>query len=133
MTEAFTERPPVILVVEDEVLIRDLIEETLKEAGFGVATAATASDAVRLLETNGEYRALITDIDLEEKHAGWAVARRARELHPDIPVLYVTGGSTNDWSANGVPGSVLIAKPFAPAQIVTAVSQLLNTGAAPPA
>jgi hypothetical protein len=42
----------------------------------------------------------------------------------------MTGASGDDWGANGVPNSILLAKPFAPAQLVTAVSQLLN---APPA
>ena len=65
------------------------------------------------------------------KTNGWAVAHRARELHPDVPVIYMTGGSAADWSANGVPNSILVPKPFAPAQIVTAVAQLLNAGNTP--
>jgi hypothetical protein len=57
--------------------------------------------------------------------------RRARELDPDITVVYMTGDSAADWSSKGVPNSVLITKPFAPVQIVTAISQLLNDNPSP--
>jgi hypothetical protein len=57
---------------------------------------------------------------------GWDVARRARELNEDLPIVYMTGGNGHEWASQGVPNSILIAKPFAPAQIVTAVSHLLN-------
>ena len=50
----------------------------------------------------------------------------AREINPTIPVIYMTGTHGEEWASKGVPNSVLLIKPFAPAQIVTAVSQLLN-------
>jgi hypothetical protein len=43
-----------------------------------------------------------------------------------LPVIYVSGASHQDWTSKGVPESVMIAKPFAPAQIVVAISGLLN-------
>jgi DNA-binding NtrC family response regulator len=74
---------------------------------------------------------LITDVNLgRDKLSGWDVAKRARELNPSVAVIYMTGDSGHDWAANGVPNSVLLLKPFAPAQVVTAVSQLLNAPAA---
>ena len=44
-------------------------------------------------------------------------------------MIYMTGDSANEWRSRGVPNSLLIIKPFAPAQVVTALSQLLNAGA----
>jgi DNA-binding LytR/AlgR family response regulator len=75
----------------------------------------------------------MTDVDLGSKVTGWVVAKRARELDADVPIIYMTGGSAHDWAANGVPNSLLINKSFAPAQIVTAISQLLNAASPPPA
>jgi hypothetical protein len=49
-------------------------------------------------------------------------------MDPEFPVFYMTGDSADEWASNGVPNSILLTKPFAPAQLVTAVSQLLNTG-----
>jgi CheY-like chemotaxis protein len=74
-----------------------------------------------------------TDINLIGALDGWQVGRRARQLNPDIPVIYMTGAAADQWSANGVPNSILLNKPFAPAQIVAAVAQLLNTTGMPPA
>jgi DNA-binding response OmpR family regulator len=127
-----TGAPLVVLVVEDEALIHELIGSALEDGGFAVLAAANGNEALGLLEEDKTpIRALVTDIDLGTKTTGWDVAKRARELHPEIPVVYITGGSADEWSANGVPNSVLITKPFAPVQIVTAVSNLLN-GASPP-
>ena len=66
------------------------------------------------------------DIRLGAGPDGWAVARRARELVPTMPVVYMSGDSSPEWSSKGVPNSLMVAKPFAPAQIITAVSTLLN-------
>ena len=59
---------------------------------------------------------------------GWEVAKRAREIDPEFPVVYMSGAHAEDWASKGVPNSIMLAKPFAPAQLVTAVSQLLNAG-----
>ncbi len=76
-----------------------------------------------------KYRALVTDIDLGRgKMNGWQVARHAREIDPASPIINMTAASADNWAANGVPDSILLTKPFAPAQLVTAISQLLNTG-----
>jgi DNA-binding NtrC family response regulator len=120
--------PLVVLVVEDEALITELIQPALADAGYSVLVALNADDAFKHLEREAEapIKALVTDIDLGHGPSGWEVATRARELHPEMPVVYMTGGEGPDWPSKGVPKSLLIQKPFAPAQIVTAVSQLLN-------
>lgn len=74
----------------------------------------------------GAHRALVTDINLRGRLSGWDAARRVREIVPDLPVIYMTGAAGDQWPSQGVPGSILLAKPFAPAQLVTAVSQLLT-------
>ena len=60
--------------------------------------------------------------------SGWEIARRARQADPSLAVVYMTGAAADDWPAEGVPESVLLQKHFAPAQLVIAVSQLLNKG-----
>ena len=51
----------------------------------------------------------------------------AREIEPDFPVVYMSGAAAADWTSKGVPNSIMLSKPFAPAQLVTAVSNLLNS------
>jgi DNA-binding response OmpR family regulator len=122
----------VILVVEDDQLIQALVEEALTDGGFEPAIATSGEEAVTLLSGSSEkYRALVTDINLGANHmSGWDVARRARECVPDFPIVYMTGDSADEWTSQGVPNSILLTKPFAPAQLITAVSQLLNSGPA---
>ena len=125
--------PVLVLVVEDEALIILMAKEALEEAGFGVLQAPSAARAIGFLEDpNQPIRALITDVDLGGSQTGWMVAKRAREISPKLPIVYITGGGPNEWPANGVPKSVLITKPFAPAQLVTAVSNLLNAAITDP-
>ena len=117
----------VILVVDDEELIRMVVEDALANGGYEVVTASTGEDAIKLLDSaEGRYRALVTDIDLGSGLNGWAVAHRAREIDHSFPIVYMSGKSAADWAVEGVPNSIMLAKPFAPAQLVTAVSQLLT-------
>jgi DNA-binding response OmpR family regulator len=119
---------PAILVVEDDHLIQSVVEEALKEGGFETIVASSGEQAAELLDSaEGKYRALVTDINLgREKLDGWEVARHAREIDPAFPVVYMSGDCAEDWASVGVPNSIMLAKPFAPAQLVTAVAQLLN-------
>jgi CheY-like chemotaxis protein len=122
-----------ILVVEDDQLIQAMVEDALSEGGFTPALAHTGEEAAELLLDAVKYAAVITDINLPGSIDGWEVAKRAREAQPQIPVVYMTGAAAEQWPSKGVPNSVLLNKPFAPAQIVTAVAQLLNAiPAAPP-
>jgi DNA-binding response OmpR family regulator len=127
---------PTVLVflVEDEVLLQLPLTEALKEGGYSVEIADNGEEAIRKLEApDAHYGALATDVNLGGKLTGWDVARRARELFPMLPVVYMTGAAASEWGSNGVPNSVLVQKPFAPAQIVTAISQLLNQTTPPAA
>ena len=119
----------VVLVVEDDAPVQTIVEEALTDGGFEPAIAASGEEAVTLLMgIKGKYRALVTDVQLRGVMDGWEVAKRAREIDPEFPIVYMTGGHAAEWPSHGVPNSILLTKPFAPAQLVTAVSQLLNAG-----
>jgi len=122
----------VILVVEDDPLIQTLVEEQLTDRGFELAIATSGEEAVTLLKSGStKYRALVTDINLQGKTDGWEVGKQAREIDPAFPVIYMTGAAADQWASHGVPNSILLTKPFAPAQLVTAISQLLNSAQPP--
>ena len=119
----------VVLVVEDDAPLQSIIEDALTDGRFEPAIAASGEEAVTLLMgLKGKYRALVTDVQLRGVMDGWEVAKRAREIDPEFPIVYMTGGHAAEWPSHGVPNSILLTKPFAPAKLVTAVSQLLNAG-----
>jgi DNA-binding response OmpR family regulator len=120
---------PVILVIEDDNALQGVVEDALSEGGFETAIAASGEEAVTLLMgQKTKYRALVTDISLLGRLDGWAVAQKAREIDPEFPIVYMSGAAAADWASKGVPNSIMLEKPFAPAQLVTAVANLLNSG-----
>lgn len=122
----------VVLVVEDDSLIQDVIGDALSEGGFKVEIVGNGEEAAeRLRRSKDTYRALVTDINLSGQLSGWDVAKLAREINPEIPVIYMTGAGADQWPSHGVPGSIMLNKPFAPVQVVTAVAQRLNQGPPP--
>jgi len=127
-------QPVVVFVVEDEADLQNVIEAILEDGGFTAELASSGEEAIAMLDADvAAYRALLTDVDLATgKLTGWDVARHARELVPEMPVIYMTGGGANDWAALGVPNSVLLQKPFAAAQLTTALAGLLNAGGSMP-
>jgi len=119
---------PVVLVIEDDETIQGIVEDALDEGGFEMAVAATDEEAITLIKgRQAHYRALVTDINLLGRIDGWEIARAAREVDPAFPIVYMTGAAADEWASRGVPNSILLTKPFAPAQLVTAISNLLNT------
>jgi DNA-binding response OmpR family regulator len=120
---------PLILVIEDEYPLQGVIDEALVEGGFATDMLSSGEEALTLFLSGRNYRALVTDVNLKGRLSGWDVARQIREKEASFPVIYMTGAATDQWASQGVPNSILLQKPFAPAQLVTAVSQLLN---APP-
>ncbi|MQW36752.1 response regulator [Sinorhizobium meliloti] len=120
--------PVTIILVEDEGLLLLEFETALTEGGFDVASFSSSAKAVTYLNSEqNTAMGLITDIRLSsEEPDGWEIARTARELDPDIAVVYVSGHGAADWPAMGVPNSIMLEKPFAMPQLMTAISQLLN-------
>jgi DNA-binding NtrC family response regulator len=118
------QKPPAVLIVEDDQMMQSMIGELLTQAGFELVVVSTAEEAITLLRSSqAEYRALVSDINLAGKLDGWDVARVAREIDPEFPVVYMTGGAAGEWPSKAVPNSILLSKPFALSQLVTAVSQ----------
>src|ERR1700730_3653712 len=97
--------------------------------GFASDIRSSGEEALTLFKGGlKNYKALVTDVSLL---SGWVVARQIREIDPAFPIIYISGAARDQWASQGVPNSILIEKPFAPAQLVTAVSQLLNAGTPP--
>ena len=122
---------PVILVVEDEYPIQGIVEDALTEGGFAADILSSGEEALTLFRGRlKNYKALVTDVALKGRLNGWEVAAQIREVDPGFPVVYMSGAHADEWASKGVPNSIMLAKPFAPVQLVTAISNLLN--AAPP-
>ena len=90
-----------ILIVDDDDIIQHLLREALEDGGLNSRVKVFGIEAVALLKP-GTYRLLIIDTSFgNDRVKGWPVAERARAFHPDIPIIYITGGSTDEWSVHG--------------------------------
>lgn len=119
---------PILLLVEDDAALQLVLETALTDEGFKVSTANDGKAAMAALDATGaQFNAVITDIRIGAGPTGWEVGKHAREITSGIPVIYMSGDSAHEWSANGVPDSVMLLKPFVIAQLITAVTTLLNS------
>jgi CheY-like chemotaxis protein len=118
---------PVVLLVEDEPLVLLVAQDALEAGGYTVLPVQLSSEALKVLDSRiAELSGLVTDIRLPDGPDGWEIARRARELRSDLPIVYTTSDSAADWPAKGVPNSVVVQKPYAGAQLLTALSTLVT-------
>ncbi|MFY9289770.1 MAG: response regulator [Methylorubrum rhodinum] len=111
-----------VLVVEDEEMLLSAVSMEFEDAGFDVLRAGTAEEAYDLLRGKAQVDLLFTDIRLPGQLDGWDLAERARAMQPDLPVIYVTGYSTEE--PRQVAESVLMMKPYRMTAIIGAARRL---------
>jgi CheY-like chemotaxis protein len=115
----------VVLVVDDEPLVRMLTADILSEAGFEVIEAGNAEQGLQRLSDNGtQVAAIVTDIEMPGHLNGYALAWRARSMLPDAAVLVVSG---QVWPAPEElpPKSRFVSKPVDPQQLVRELREAL--------
>ena len=112
----------VILVVEDEWMVRSLIADELRSAGWEVLETSTAEDALALLRSGHRIHVVFTDIQLAGEMCGWNLAEQFRAAQPDIPVVYTSGNSAD--RTRSVAGSVFFDKPYRAHEVVEACLRL---------
>jgi CheY-like chemotaxis protein len=114
--------PLVILLVEDEVVVRWSIAEALREAGYTVVEAGSGEQAIAICASDVSVDLLFTDINLLGLATGWDVAESFRAHHPEVSVLYTSGERIN--SERCVGRSEFLAKPYHPGNAVSACQRL---------
>lgn len=116
-----------VLVVEDEAGVSAIIGDILEDAGFETHCVDNDRAAYSVLSGARAYDALIVDINLGAGTTGFDVARFARQMRPDLAVMYVTGqASAEAFKAFGVPNSGYLPKPFDAADLVLTLETLLG-------
>jgi two-component system cell cycle sensor histidine kinase/response regulator CckA len=120
---------PLVVLVEDEELIRRLLERVLESAEYEVLVAARGDQALRMIEKRvGEIAVLLTDLVMPGM-SGLELARAARELQPDLPVLCMSGYSEQTVRDRGGDDAEVdfIGKPFAPGELTDRIAALLRS------
>ena len=118
-----------ILVVDDEVTIRHLVDEVLDEAGYTVIGAGDGAAAMKILQSGAKIELLITDVGLPNGMNGRQVADAARSFQPNLRVLFITGYAENAAVGNGhlEPGMELLTKPFTMDGLAQKVADMMKS------
>ena len=119
MAHAATARP-VVLVVEDEFLIRMHAVEIIQDAGFDVVEAADANEAIAILESRRDIRVVFTDIRMPGSMDGLKLAHAVRDRWPPVHIIATSG--YHAITATDLPaGSLFLLKPYSERKIVDAL------------
>jgi excisionase family DNA binding protein len=123
---ARTDEPPRVLVVDDEASIRELLSKTLALAEYDVDTARDGRAAIERLRL-GHYDLLIADLKMPGVD-GLSLIREAKRLKADLPVIIITGFSTESSAIEAVNLGVAgyLTKPFRVPQVLAAAARALG-------
>jgi CheY-like chemotaxis protein len=118
-----------ILIIDDDVMTRDMLRETLQQKGYETAEAKNGKEGIRMLRQDGPFALVILDIFMPEKD-GLETIMDIRKNIPGLKVIAISGGGdmglTQYLSVAGDLGANrLVPKPFKPKEIVAAVKELL--------
>ncbi|MDR3461765.1 MAG: response regulator [Beijerinckiaceae bacterium] len=125
MKTALAAPPPLILVVDDEPLIRWVNADVLTDAGFTVIQAANGDEALELLESHRDVRVVFTDVEMPGLIDGFALAGRIHRQWPEIGVV-VTSGRRCPAAALDSKMQCFLPKPYSLDHVVRAIGEALN-------
>jgi CheY-like chemotaxis protein len=106
----------VVLIVEDELLVRDNVAACLRDDGFAVIETVSGEEAIAFCRSDRSIDIVFTDINLDGAATGWDVADAFQRDRPNVPVLYTSGKSIDP--KRRIPGSVFLAKPYKGSDVV---------------
>jgi CheY-like chemotaxis protein len=114
---------PTVLVVEDEVLIREVIRDELEDGGYAVVMAADADAAIAILEARNDIHLVFTDIDMPGSMDGLKLAACVRDRWPPVHIIITTGKAR----PLTIPANALfIPKPYVGRAVVAAMKTFEN-------
>ena len=116
---------PVVLVVEDDSLVRLVVVLAVEQAGFAVLEAANADEALVLLEAEPAIRVVFTDVKMPGPLNGLALARRVRDTWPGVVVVVTSGNAWVDPSELP-PGAQFLPKPYLVERFTALIAPLLS-------
>jgi CheY-like chemotaxis protein len=114
---------PVVLVVEDDPLLRMSAVDMIESAGFDAIEAADATEAVQILERRADVRIVFTDVEMPRGINGLRLAAAIRDRWPPIQII-VTSGLVKLSAAQLPPNSLFFAKPYKEAELMAAMHRM---------
>ena len=118
---------PVVLIVEDEFLLRMDAVDIIGAAGFEVAEAANADQAIEILESRPDITVVFTDIQMPGSMDGLKPARAVRGRWPPIKIV-ATSGHVGVQETDLPDGGRFLPKPYSPMQVTGVLREVMGGG-----
>jgi len=118
--EVVAARDPVILVVEDEVLIRISVSDFLRNEGFTVIEAGDAREALSMLRAHADIALVLTDINMSGVMEGLDLIRKIRQSYPAIKVIAASAYRITE------PVEAAVIKPYSLESLLTVIKSVLG-------
>jgi DNA-binding NtrC family response regulator len=116
-----------VLVVEDELMVRMPIAEYLRDCGYNVVEAGSASEAIAAVSTDGPVSLVFSDVRMPGKMDGVGLAEWFQSHHPTVPVLLTSGYSgARTVTPPSMPRNRFIEKPYSQTQVARRIAALLE-------
>jgi len=119
-------RKPVVLVVEDDVLVRFMIADYLRDARYAVIEAADATKALEVFASGVTVDVVFTDVQMPGAMDGLMLMRWVHERHPDIQVLVASGKGDAAVSSGLIAGGAFFSKPYRLEAVAARIHSLLE-------
>lgn len=123
VSQELSEGSSIVLLVEDEEPVRMIAAEVLKESGYRVTEASNGPEAMAILEKGEPIDIIVTDVSMPKGMSGVELARLAKSLRPDLPVLLTSGYS--EILSRDDHGFPLLSKPYAGPELIRRLQALL--------
>jgi two-component system cell cycle sensor histidine kinase/response regulator CckA len=122
-----------VLLVEDETMVRAVAERALTRHGYTVLSAENGEAALEILEREEKIELMISDVVMPTMD-GPTTVRAARKMHPDLPILFISGYAEEQLRKSiDIPNVSFLAKPFSVQQLAEVVRDVLGSAAKPDA
>ena len=117
----------IILLVEDEVLIRMSLVQHLEECGYTVLEAENAADAIEILEMNPEVALVFTDVQMPGEMNGLGLAKWVIENRPRIAVMVASGHAARETVMRELCGAHAFTKPYNYDELTNHIREVLKS------
>jgi CheY-like chemotaxis protein len=118
---------PVVLLVEDEFLVRQTLVDILREAEFWVVEAQDADEAFELLRSRADVAAVLTDVKMPGSMNGFEFAHLVRQGWPEVGVVVISG-QANPGPSDLPSHATFLRKPFLPVALIKALQAVIGPG-----
>lgn len=120
------DRKPVVLIVEDDIVLRSLVATWLRDSDFRVVEASNAEEAVIVLTSGTAVDVVFADVNMPGEMNGVGLAHWVRQHHGDLPVLVTTGARERLNLSDKIPVEQFVPKPYLLEDIETRLRRFIR-------